>query len=71
MVKGIRLLSHDFIEGMYSTVHFYSKKSQKLVRVKTLGSNSQAAVWIYKDGRVMFKPKPYKHTANYPLKDFN
>lgn len=65
------LLSHDFIEGMYSTVHFYSKRSQKLVRVKTLGSNSQAAVWIYKDGRVMFKTKPYKHTANYPLKDFN
>jgi len=64
-------ITHEFSEPTYTNIHFFSKKSKKLVRVKTYGIDSQGTTWIYRNGQVKFKTHIDHDVTTYPISDFN
>lgn len=51
-------------------VHFYSKRSRKLVSVETDGYDGYAKAMVYRNGRTKFATRIAKEVATYPLADF-
>ena len=55
----------------YPITKFYSAKSKKLVRVMTVGVDTEATTMVYRNGRVKFTTNVPKDLMTYPISDFD
>lgn len=63
--------AHMYTQVDETRVNFHATTKQKLVTVITYGYDGMATTTVYRNGRVSFSTRAYKHIMTYPLSQFN